>query len=130
MAIALAFEALDEKDLEALVEKEQEASGWPIRCAGCGHPITTADRRIEMGGAHAHRFANPAGFVYEIGCFRDAPGCRNRGEPTLEWTWFPGHPWSISVCGRCTAHLGWAYGAGDGGGAFFGLILERLAEEP
>jgi hypothetical protein len=67
---------------------------------------------------------NPGGWVYELGCFLEAPGCRSEGEPTEEHTWFAGHAWRIALCVECGTHLGWRF---DGtSGAFWGLILERL----
>ena len=131
MANVIAFDALQERDLDELLEeqKSREDSGRPIRCGHCGQQVSTADQRIDQAGAHEHRFENPAGIGYRIGCFRHAPGCRCVGEATLEWTWFPGHAWSVALCIKCGAHLGWSFGPGATGGAFFGLILDRLAEE-
>jgi len=58
-------------------------------CAACRTTITTEEACIDVAGAHRHRFTNPAGIEYEIGCFADAAGCRVDGEPTLELTWSP-----------------------------------------
>lgn len=131
MALVVTFEALEECDLDQWLEKQKarEGGGHPIRCAHCGHAVSTTDQRIEQAGAHTHVFTNPAGITFEIGCFRHAPGCETIGESTLEHTWFPGHAWSIGACGGCGTHLGWAFGPGATGDAFHGLILSRLAEE-
>ncbi|MEE9217661.1 MAG: cereblon family protein [Acidobacteriota bacterium] len=130
-ASVIAFEALQGRDLDGSLEKQKarEDSGHPIRCAQCGQPVSTTDQRMEQAGSHAHRFENPAGIVFRIGCFRHAPGCRHAGEATLEWTWFPGHAWSMALCIKCGTHLGWYFGPGGTGDAFYGLILHRLAEE-
>lgn len=114
---------------ELAPEVAQEDRAAPaIRCAACGHPITTASQRISVAGAHQHTRLNPHGYVFLFGCFRAAPGCAVAGVPTEEDTWFPGHRWSHALCGACGAHLGWRF---DGAGAesFFGLVLERLVEE-
>lgn len=95
-------------------------------CAGCGAGITDPAAAIRIGDAHHHVFTNPAGMVFEIGCFREAPGCRCAGTPTLEWTWFAGRAWRYAHCRACGVHLGWHY-RGDGDD-FFGLILLRLTE--
>ena len=131
MASVIAFEALDDSDFDALLEKQkdrEDSESW-IRCGHCAQPITTADQRIEQGGAHEHRCENPAGIVFRIGCFRRAPGCRSVGEATLAWTWFPGHPWSVALCTACGTHLGWSYGPAGNAGAFHGLILDHLNEQ-
>lgn len=98
-----------------------------LRCARCGHAITEAEQRIVVGGSHAHRFANPSGWVYEIGCFRDAAGCSTVGDPVAEHTWFAGYRWQIAVCAQCGGHLGWRYRGREA--IFHGLILERLTAE-
>lgn len=92
-------------------------------CAACTTRIARQDAAIEIAGAHRHRFANPAGVEYEIGCFDEA-ACRVDGAPTLEFTWFGGCAWSYALCFNCRAHLGWCY-EGDRV-RFFGLILARL----
>ncbi|GMQ76767.1 MAG: hypothetical protein BMS9Abin01_2061 [Gammaproteobacteria bacterium] len=131
MASVITFETLEECDLDEWLEKQKsrEGTGRPIRCAHCGQQVSTADQRTDQAGSHEHRFENPAGIVFRIGCFRHAPGCRRVGEATLQWTWFPGHAWSVALCVKCGTHLGWSYGPGGTGAAFFGLILDRLAEE-
>ncbi len=91
-------------------------------CAACTTRVADEDHVIDVGGAHRHRFVNPAGVEFEIGCFREA-ACRADGEPTLEHTWFAGMAWSYALCANCRAHLGWTY-EGDGA-RFFGLILAR-----
>ncbi|RCK80094.1 MAG: hypothetical protein OZSIB_3598 [Candidatus Ozemobacter sibiricus] len=108
-------------------QDEGRAAPRPIVCAACRHPVTSTAERCEMAGHHRHVFTNPAGFVFEIGCFRQAPGCRALGQPTTEYTWFPGWAWQIAVCRGCGEHLGWAYSTGTFA-RFHGLILERLHE--
>jgi hypothetical protein len=131
VASVIAFEALEERDLDTWLakQKSRQGRGRPIRCAQCGQPVTTADQRIDQSGATEHRFENPAGIAFRIGCFRRAPGCRPVGEATLAWTWFPGHAWSLALCSRCGTHLGWYYGPGATGDDFYGLILAHLSEE-
>ena len=96
-----------------------------IRCRACGQVVTGGEQRMAVGGAHRHTFFNPAGIVYEVGCFRQAAGCIASGPPSAEFTWFAGHLWRIALCRRCRTHLGWHFTAGDE--SFFGLILPRLA---
>jgi len=98
-----------------------------IRCAACGYVVTDRAQRFAVNGHARHAFVNPAGLVFEIACFRAAPGCCRAGKATGNWTWFPGYAWRLALCARCGEHLGWAY-QGEAG-AFFGLIVDRLRED-
>ena len=125
-----AFRRLTDKQIENLTkeisEKRKKEKKDPlIRCKSCGNTITSVDRVIVVAGQHRHTFKNPAGIVYTIGCFSSAKGCFNMGEPTAEFTWFPGYTWCYSVCSKCNTHMGWFYQSGDS--TFYGLILNRLA---
>lgn len=94
-------------------------------CRICSIPITTEKQRIEKEGKHLHTFFNPAGVVYEIGCFRNAPGCQTYGPPSSEFAWFSGYSWQVVCCRSCQEHLGWIFNADD---EFFGLIIKKLKE--
>ena len=93
-------------------------------CAACRHSITHQDERIPVQGGHEHRFTNPHGITYQIGCYREAAGCSVVGESTAEFTWFPGYAWRIALCANCQTHLGWRFQ--KSGEYFHGLILNRL----
>jgi hypothetical protein len=72
---------------------------------------------------------NPGGFLYHIGCFAEAIGCVVVGPPSLEYPWFAGFTWRYAQCGGCHVQLGWQFQPREpGGGGFFGLVLDRLAE--
>jgi len=98
-----------------------------LLCRACRHPITRPADRIRVQGRHVHTFANPHGLVFEIGCFQSAPGCGAIGPASDDFTWFPGHRWRVGICAACRVHLGWVFLPVQGG-AFFGLILDRLLE--
>ncbi len=98
-----------------------------ILCRNCLHAITRPADRISVDGLHGHTFANPHGVVFEIGCFRSAPGCAAIGLASEEFTWFAGHRWRVCVCAACLVHLGWRFASG-GESTFYGLILDRLIE--
>ncbi len=104
-----------------------------IVCAACDASITSVRYRIAMNGAHEHRFMNPAGLLFHIGCFSEAIGCAVVGPSSNEYPWFPGYAWRFALCGQCRCHLGWHFRQGAEPG-FFGLILNRLrhaaGEEP
>lgn len=116
---------LDNITKELSKKREKEKKDPLIRCKNCGYTITSVDAIIPVAGNHRHTFKNPAGIVYTIGCFSSARGCFNMGEPTFEFTWFPGYSWCYSVCSKCFTHMGWYYQSGDS--TFYGLILNRLA---
>jgi hypothetical protein len=106
-------------------QQESDVVG-AVFCRACNKAITSRDQKIEMGGTHSHTFFNPAGLVFELGCFRTAPGCRVIGAPSTEFTWFPGHIWRVVLCRTCKVHLGWQFSMEDT--TFYGLIRTKLIE--
>ncbi len=94
-----------------------------ILCAACSAVITHQDQRLQINNRHEHAFFNPAGIAFEVRCFRQAPGATPHGEPSAEFTWFPGYRWQIVLCAACRTHLGWLFTASQ---SFFGLIANRL----
>jgi len=128
----LYFKSLTDKEIntiaDRLFKKRQKKEKDPaIRCIVCKNIITSDTDVISIAGQHRHSFRNPAGFSYEIGCFSSARGCVKLGEPTNEFTWFPGYSWCYSVCSKCYTHIGWYYQSADH--HFYGLILNRLKKE-
>lgn len=112
-------------------EPQMDDGGDPrqvYRCRACRLVVCQRGHRTQVNGTHTHTFANPHGVVFEIGCFRDAPGCHQTGPAYDDFSWFSGYRWRISVCGGCGSHLGWMFVATTAP-AFFGLILERLVED-
>ena len=109
-------------------EDEREFFGQErILCRQCLQLITTSAERIEIHGSHQHTFSNPAGLLFQIGCFRRAPGCAPAGPPEARWSWFQGYSWQVVLCSACALHMGWL----DTGGSdfFYGLIQHRLLKE-
>lgn len=114
------------KDQPQKTSKKQPSA---LLCKVCTHKITTNENRISVNGKHKHVFFNPMGIVFELGCFSSATGCLHTGTPTLEFTWFDGYAWCITLCSSCLAHLGWHYQSSTGS-EFYGLILTSLIEGP
>ncbi len=109
--------------------EEEEESLSPIEaiyCRECGRTVTGRDQKIAVQGSHAHTFFNPAGIVFELGCFSAAPGCHRVGEASSDFTWFAGFFWSCALCSGCNSHLGWFFEMGDR--SFYGLILAKIRE--
>ena len=109
--------------------REEDSDERLIRCRECLFPIAREEDRTAMSGAFQHTFANPAGIVFTIGCFRTAEGCAQVGPASDEFTWFGGFAWRVGVCRGCLAHLGWFFAA-PSGAAFWGLILDHLIFPP
>lgn len=107
-------------------DKRESGPRKAIWCRLCGEEVTTAEQKIAVHGSHTHTFFNPTGIVFELGCFGTAPGCRNAGEASSEFTWFAGHVWRIALCRRCSSHLGWSFTKGER--SFYGLILSKITE--
>ena len=106
---------------DAFVEKEKR-----LLCRFCLNTITDNSRETTALGQFIHCRTNPAGFMFEFGCYAGAPGCSSRGAATTEHTWFPGHSWKLAICRYCGEHLGWLF---RGDISFYGLILDRLVSE-
>ncbi len=117
-----------DSDVPAAQQKEEEQSepDKAIFCKSCKELITRSEHKIQVGGSHTHTFFNPAGLIFELGCFQKAPGVAVMGEVTSEFSWFAGHVWCFALCRSCGVHLGWFYETGDS--SFFGLILNTLVE--
>lgn len=97
-----------------------------IVCLACDHAITHAREALSVAGSHTHTFMNPGGHVFEIACYRDAPGAVAIGRPSSEWSWFPGASWRACLCGACRGHLGWKFDAPEY--SHFGLIRDRIGD--
>jgi hypothetical protein len=101
-----------------------------LLCLACDQLITDARQRIRVQDAHEHRFMNPGGFLFHIGCFAPAIGCRGIGPDSWEYPWFAGFAWRLAHCGGCGRQLGWSFRSDpEPSGAatsFFGLVLDRL----
>jgi len=108
---------------EATVKKTQTTNEKSLLCRACGHIISNEGERIAVNDSHFHTCMNPSDIVFEIGCFRRAPGCSQVGPAVAEHTWFTGYRWQIAVCSSCGEHLGWLFRDGD---EFYGLITTRL----
>ena len=111
---------------DAIADAVEDRAPAGLYCRACGLRITGEDQRIAVNGSHTHTFFNPAGHVFEVGCFSQAPGCLVSAESSLHFTWFAGYAWRPAFCSGCAVHLGWRFERGDGG--FFSLILPSLTD--
>lgn len=63
---------------------------------------------LSVEGNSTH-FVNPGGFVHDLFTVKRVQNTEIRGEPTAEFSWFPGYKWTIIECSNCRSHLGWRF---------------------
>jgi hypothetical protein len=85
--------------------------------------MTRGRWRIAERDAHEHTVFNPAGQLFTILCFKEAPGAATWGDASSDFTWFPGYRWTVATCRGCAIHMGWRF---EGASVFFALIKPRL----
>ncbi len=124
----LNFDRLSDEEIQNLIipkHSPEENEDDNLYCFICGQAVTKIHYRTSIQGSREHTFANPAGIVFRIGCFRNAFGCSQASDFTDSFTWFPGYSWRYALCVDCQTHLGWVYRSSEGS-QFYGLILVRL----
>jgi len=92
--------------------------------------VTHRRAAIRVGGRHERVVFNPAGRLFRIGCFSDAPGLCEHGPPCAAFSWFDGYAWRVGLCGACGRHLGWAFinsGTAEPS-RFYALVLDALID--
>jgi len=102
--------------------KREAPEAW-VRCRVCAAEVAKTSARTEVGPSDLHTFVNPEGEVFELVCFTRAPGARASGEPSLRFSWFPGHAWRFAHCRSCGFQLGWRF---EGPSQFWGLMRRAL----
>ena len=99
-------------------------------CARCGHLVTRRRWAFSPAGGHERICANPAGRMFKVLSFLEAPGAADRGPPTEDATWFQGYAWNFALCRGCSTHLGWRYTGDLDPPLFWGLIKDLLVSQP
>lgn len=112
-----------------------------LSCSSCEAPLSTLASLVAISdeGASGGRYVNPAGQVHDLLTVADVVpnAVALEGEPSAEFSWFPGFAWTVAVCVRCRQHLGWQFTAETRGGdasvsktttlrRFFGLTRARV----
>jgi len=118
--------------LKEIVEKKSRSQKGYVYCATCSHIISHVEERIEVQGSHQHRFTNPFDLVFDVACYRSAPGCDISGNSNAADTWFAAHEWHLASCSDCTSHIGWYFEPvvnQTSENTFFGLITERIQSD-
>ena len=110
-----------------------EAASWEkdiaYFCVRCGALITRGHWELSLNGGFEHVFFNPAGLVFRVLCFKEAPGAEARGAASGQFTWFRGYLWRLAMCQSCDLHLGWRYEGAEAPRIFFGLIKDALTTQ-
>lgn len=112
---------------EIVTDSRADEAERIYRCAVCAREVTRGRWEIAPDGSHERSFFNPAGVVFRVLCFKEAPGAAEVGHATQEFTWFRGYAWRYAVCRGCGTHLGWRYEGAADPAVFFGLIKPALA---
>ena len=103
--------------------KPQEARPDDWLCFMCLNTITNDKDRFPYDSQSEFTFRNPDGECFNIITFAEASGYILVSAPTTEFTWFPGHAWTICLCDKCGLQVGWKY---TGKFNFYGLIRAHL----
>lgn len=114
----------DQDENDSLEEEEK------LYCARCKYLITKGLWRISVSGGHEHTFFNPAGNIYELFCFKEAPGVFAHAPPSGEFTWFKDYKWQPAYCKACAVLMGWRFTGGQRPRVFFALIQSKLTNRP
>ena len=96
------------------------------RCAACRAEVTKPCWGMDVDGERERAFFNPAGIVFRVLCFREAPGAIGFGEASSDFTWFRSYAWRLALCRSCCGHIGWRYEGAVDPPVFFGLIKDKL----
>ena len=116
-------QGLDPRLKEIEDREEQDARDFVV-CATCSHVIARRSDQIDVNGGFDHRFTNPYGLEFHVGCFSDALGCALSGDRVAADTWFPGFRWRLASCEECHHRLGWYFDRS--GEYFYGLVLSYI----
>jgi len=98
-------EEVDTREDDEVAEEEYRR----IRCRTCRNEVGDPGDTFRAGEDPVQVFVNQAGFAHEVMTVRNAWNVLITGQPTTEFTWFPGYAWRHLLCGRCGSHLGWLY---------------------
>ncbi|XP_049824983.1 protein cereblon [Aethina tumida] len=81
-----------------------------ICCENCGVELSDPTKVFAMSkdGVQSN-YVNPSGHVYETVTVSEAKNFKLVGNPSKQFSWFPGYSWTIMQCRQCNKHLGWRF---------------------
>lgn len=97
--------------------------GRLICCENCEVLITDPAQVFVMSkdGIQSN-YVNPGGHVYETVTVLSATNFQLVGNPSKQFSWFPGYAWTVMQCTFCNKHLGWKFTSNNlNPKEFFGL---------
>uniref|UniRef100_A0A5K3F0F9 Protein cereblon n=2 Tax=Mesocestoides corti TaxID=53468 RepID=A0A5K3F0F9_MESCO len=85
-----------------------------LACSFCNANITSQKDVIclaQEGSMQA--YVNPQGFIFDMLTLSTVQtGAIDLiGEPSDQYSWFPGYAWTIAQCAGCQSHMGWQFTA-------------------
>ncbi|XP_055847992.1 protein cereblon isoform X2 [Episyrphus balteatus] len=90
------------------------SDGSVFVCRVCRNPIAHCRELFAMSkhGVQS-QYCNSSGYIHETNTvYKVFPNAITfSGEPSSEFSWFPGYEWHIIVCKMCNRHIGWQFRA-------------------
>jgi len=79
-------------------------------CRRCGEQVADQSDIFSMSKEGPQgAYVNAHGAVHETLTVYKAKNLRLLGQPSTEYSWFPGYSWTITECGGCGDHTGWKF---------------------
>jgi len=84
-------------------------------CRNCDEEIGKQEDIFSMSSEGPQgAYVNPGGYVHETLTLYKVKNLSLVGEPSTEYSWFPGYAWTICQCRFCDSHMGWKFTASSG----------------
>ncbi|XP_067825607.1 protein cereblon [Heptranchias perlo] len=127
-----------------------------LLCRSCGYEVATSrdlkfvasalalgqrnDTVIGERRVPVQLFENPQGLRFQVLTFKRA-AVHKHWPADEQFSWFPGHSWTVATCPRCHSHLGWSFQPNvwpqrvtdkefeESEETFVALIIDRLLQE-
>ncbi|VDN34888.1 unnamed protein product [Gongylonema pulchrum] len=85
-----------------------------IICKNCGSTLCRMEHMI-------------TGYVHDLFTVSEVTSTTARGQPSAEYSWFPGYKWTIHECANCGQHVGWRFTSSKLlPASFFGLTRSAI----
>ena len=79
-------------------------------CRNCGETLALQSDIFSMSREGPQgSYVNPGGYVHETLTLYKVKNVLYTGQPSTEYSWFPGYAWQICQCSYCDSHLGWRF---------------------